>query len=520
MNPHSMKLRRAALALALILAAIFSTAAQEKTQCNVKVTLLQVNDVYQFAPVDQGTTGGLARVLTLTKGIREQNPNTLFLMAGDTISPSVESITYKGAQMIDAWNAAGLDYATFGNHEFDFGPDVLRDRIKESKFGWIAANVIDLKTGKTFGDVPPYVIREFDGVKVGLFGLVLPETKSTSRPGADVEFRNPCETAKQMVSELHAKGAKVVVALTHLSMREDKEVARCSDVDVIIGGHEHTLLESHAGRAPIFKMTADARELAQIDLNISQTTGELESIDWRVIQVDSKTKEAPEFAAVYKKYANLLAELSKPVGRSSVVLEARSAENRTRETNVGNLVADSFRKGLVADIGLMNGGSIRADSLIPAGKITNRDVLSILPFKNKLVKIEVTGAMLKAALEHGVSRTAPGAEPGGFPQISGVQFSFDASQTPGSRVVDVTVNGQPLDKSRKYTLATSTFIALDGGDGYTMFKGAPVVLPADRAPIDSEALRRMFVGGKAVAPKVEGRIKRLDTSQKTASDCK
>jgi 5'-nucleotidase len=520
MNPHSMFPRRTALALFLVLAAIFSIAAQEKPQCNVKVTLLQVNDVYQFAPVDLGNAGGLARVMTLKKSIQQENPNTLFLMAGDTISPSVESIALKGAQMIDAWNTAGLDYATFGNHEFDFGPDVLRERIKESKFGWIAANVIDLKTGKPFADVPPYVIREFGGVKVGLFGLVLPETKSTSRPGADVDFRNPCETAKQMVSELHAQGAKVVIALTHLSMREDKEVARCADVDVIIGGHEHTLLESHAGRAPIFKMTSDAREMGQIDLNISQTTGELESIDWKVIPVDSKTKEAPEFAAVYRKYAHLLAELGKPVGRSSVALDARSAENRTRETNVGNLVADSFRKALVADIGLMNGGSIRADALIPAGRITSRDVLSILPFKNKLVKIEVTGATLKAALEHGVSRTAPGAEPGGFPQVSGVQFSFDASKSPGLRVSDVRVNGVPLNETRKYTLATSTFIALDGGDGYTMFKGSPVVLDPDRAPIDSEALRRMFAGGKAIAPKVEGRIKRLDVAGKAASDCK
>src|SRR5690348_17951405 len=117
MNPHSMFPRRTALALILFLAAIFSIAhAQEKTQCNVKVTLLQVNDVYQFSPVDRGTAGGLARVLTLTKSIREENPNTLFMMAGDTISPSVESITYKGSQMIDAWNAIGLDYATFGNH--------------------------------------------------------------------------------------------------------------------------------------------------------------------------------------------------------------------------------------------------------------------------------------------------------------------------------------------------------------------------------------------------------------------
>ena len=520
MNPHSMFLRRTALALVLFLSAIFSIAsAQEKTQCNVKVTLLQVNDVYQFSPVDRGTAGGLARVLTLTKSIRQENPNTLFMMAGDTISPSVESITYKGSQMIDAWNTIGLDYATFGNHEFDFGPDVLRDRIKESKFGWVAANVIDTKTGKTFADVPPYVIREFSGVKIGIFGIVLPETKSTSRPGADVEFRNPCEIAKQMVSEIRGQGAKVVIALTHLSMREDKEVARCADVDVIIGGHEHTLLESHAGRAPIFKMTADARELGQIDLNISQATGELESIDWTVIPVDSKTKEAPEFAAVYRKYANLLAELNKPVGRSSVALDARSTENRTRETNVGNLVADSFRKALVADVGLMNGGSIRADELIPAGRVTVRDVLSILPFKNKLVKIEVSGATLKAALEHGVSRTAPGSQPGGFPQVSGVQFSFDASRPAGSRVVEVKVNGQPLNETRKYTIATSTFLALDGGDGYTMLKDSTVITPADRAPIDSDALRRTITTMKTIAPKVEGRIKRLDVAQKAASDC-
>ena len=242
MNRHLMFARRTALALALALAAIFSIAAQQKTECNVKVTLLQVNDVYQFAPVDQGTKGGLGRVLTLKKSIQQENPNTLLLMAGDTISPSVESITYKGAQMIEAWNSVGLDYATFGNHEFDFGPDVLKARIKESKFGWVAANVIDTTTNKTFADVPPYVVREFGGVKIGIFGLVLPETKVTSKPGSNVEFRNPCDIAKEMVSQLHAQGVKVVIALTHLSMREDKEVARCSDVDLIIGGHEHTLL--------------------------------------------------------------------------------------------------------------------------------------------------------------------------------------------------------------------------------------------------------------------------------------
>src|SRR5678816_1345792 len=151
MKNHLFQWRNFAAAPLLLALIIFSGVAQQKPACNVKITLLQVNDVYQFNPVDQRTTGGLARVLTLKKNIQKENPNTLFLLAGDTISPSVESITYKGAQMIDAWNTIGLDYATFGNHEFDFGPDVLRDRIKESKFGWVAANVIEKSTGKVFG---------------------------------------------------------------------------------------------------------------------------------------------------------------------------------------------------------------------------------------------------------------------------------------------------------------------------------------------------------------------------------
>lgn len=503
------------LALILLVSAFVSQAQQQ--ECATRITLLQVNDVYQFAPVDRGTRGGLGRVVTLKKQIQKDSPNTLFLFAGDTISPSVESITYKGAQMIEAWNVAGLDYATFGNHEFDFGPEVLRERIKESRFGWLAANVIDTKTGKPFGGVPPYVIREFEGVKIGIIGLVLPETKTTSRPGADVEFLSPCETANKLIPEIHSKGAQVVVALTHLSMNEDKEVARCSDVDVIIGGHEHTLLESAAGGAPIFKMTADARELGRIDLNISKSTGKLESIDWKVIQVTADTKEDKDFAPVYSKYAGLLRDLAQVVGRSTVALDARSREGRTRETNVGNLIADAFRKSMRADVALMNGGSIRADSLIGAGPLTKRDLLAIIPFKNKVVKLELTGAALRSMLEHGVARSAEDTQPGRFPQVSGIRFAFDASRPAGSRVVDVNVNGVPLDDQRKYTLATPDFLA-EGGDGYEILKSARVLIGKERGLNDFDVVRGAMAS-RPIAPQVDGRIKRLDNAQSQKEDC-
>jgi 5'-nucleotidase len=478
-----------------------------------------VNDVYQFAPVDLGARGGIARVLTLRKQIEKESPHTMFLLSGDTISPSVESITYKGAQMIDAWNAAGLDYATFGNHEFDFGPDVLRERMKESKFKWVAANVIDKKTGTPFGDAAAFAIREFEGVKIGIFGLTLEETKTTSRPGQDVEFLNACETARQMVNELHSRGAKTIIALTHLSMSEDKQVARCADVDVIIGGHEHTLLESASGGAPIFKMTSDGRELGQIDLNISKTSGEVESIDWKVIPVTAETKEDPSFAGLYRKYGALLKELAVVVGRSTVDLDARSAINRTQETNMGDFIADSFRVATAADVALMNGGSIRADEIIHPGALTQRHVLSTLPFKNKVVKLELTGATLREVLEHGLARSAEDAEPGRFPQVSGMRFSFDATRPAGSRIVSLTVNGKPLDEKRKYTIAASDYVAIDGGDGYSVFKKARLLTPRERAPFDSDILRNAIMTRKIIAPKTDGRIKRLDKNQKSPSDC-
>ena len=503
--------------LTLILLASAVAIHGQQEECATRITLLQVNDVYQFAPVDRGTRGGLGRILTLKKQIQKDSPNTLFLFAGDTISPSVESITQKGAQMIEAWNVAGLDYATFGNHEFDFGPEVLLERIKESRFGWVAANVIDKKTGQPFGNVPPYVIREFDGVKIGIIGLVLPETKTTSKPGTDVEFLSPCETANKLIPEIHSKGAQVVVALTHLSMSEDKEVARCSDVDVIIGGHEHTLLESAAGGAPIFKMTADARELGRIDLNISKSTGKLESIDWKVIPVTAETKEDKDFAPVYSKYAGLLRDLAQVIGRSTVALEARSFESRTRETNVGNFIADAFRKATRADVALLNGGSIRADSLISAGRLTKRDLLAIIPFKNKVVKLELSGAALRSMLEHGVARSAEDTQPGRFPQVSGIRFTFDAGRPSGSRLIDVKVNGVPLDDQKTYTLATADFLA-EGGDGYEILKSARVLIGKEQGQSDYDVVRQA-IGSRPIAPKVDGRIKRLDNAQQQKEAC-
>jgi 5'-nucleotidase len=503
--------RRAALSLLLTLLAVVSASGQGNVERRVRVTLLQLNDVYQISAVDKGTRGGLARVATLRKQIMEQSPNTLFLLAGDTIAPSVASNIFKGQQMIAVWNMIGLDFAVFGNHEFDFGPEVLRQRIKESRFTWVATNVIDKKTGQPFADTPPYVIREIGGAKIGFFGLLTPDTAQFSSVGPDVTFLDPCETAKKIVPLMRAKGAQVVVAITHLAMREDKQVARCAPIDVIIGGHEHEMLESLSGHTPIFKWGSDARDLGRIDLNIKLPTGELESIDWAAIPVTSNVAEEPQSAALIADYEKKVsADVDKPIGTTSVALDARGEMNRSRETNLGSYIADAYRKAMNADAALFNGGSIRAGRIFSPGELTKRDVMAILPYENPIVKIEVTGATLRAALEHGVSRSAEEKEPGRFPQVSGIRFAFDARRPAGSRIVNVEVGGQPLDDKKTYTLATNTFLVEKGGDGYTMFSGAKYLVDAKNGPVEPVVLMNAINSAKEIAPQVDGRIKRLD----------
>lgn len=495
----------------LFLLAFFTVSAFSQ---NVRVTILHVNDVYQFIPVEGGKRGGLARLLTLKKEALAENPNTIFTLGGDTLSPSVETRTYKGAQMIDAWNAVGLDYAVLGNHEFDIKTPDLLARLKESKFTWLGANVIDTKTGKIFADLPPYAIRDFGGVKIGFIGLLLPQTKETSSMEESLQVADYCATAKKLVKRMRKKEkVSAVVGLTHLFMEQDKRLAQCADFDLILGGHEHTLLQSSSNGTPIFKMTADARELGKFNLNFDAATRRLVSMDWEIIPVTDAIAEAPEFAPVTAKYKDLLEQLAVTVGATSETLDALSLSSRTKETNVGNFIADAYRNAAQSDVALVNGGSIRADLIYNPGILTKRDVLSMLPFNNPIVKIEITGKTLRETLEHGVARSAASEdnEPGRFPQISGMSFKFDTTKPVGSRTSDILVGGKPLDENKTYTLATSDFLVSRGGDGYVMFKEAKVLTNAANAQKDSDVFEKAIkdAPNQTIAPRVEGRIVRI-----------
>jgi len=166
-----------------------------------------------------------------------------------------------------------------------------------------------------------------------------------------------------------------------------------------------------------------------------------------------------------------------------------------------------------ADVAVVNGGSIRADAIIEPGILTKRDVLSILPFNNRVVKLQVNGALIRAVLENGVSTAAEEVQPGRFAQVSGMRYTFDTSRKSGSRLISVTVNGKPLDDRQSYTLATTTYLAVEGGDGYEMLRNATRLIGPEQGPVESDLLLRAISGVRAIAPKTDGRIKRIDAAK-------
>lgn len=478
----------------------------------VKITFLQLNDVYQIDPVDHGLHGGLARVATLKREIMTKTPDAIFVLAGDTLSPSVASKVFKGQQMIAGWNALNLDYSTFGNHEFDFGPFELLQRMKDSKFTWVCSNVLDTSTRRPFGGAKPYVIHTIDGVKVGIFGMLTPDTEKQSRPGPNVIIENPSAIVDKTVTEMKKAGAQVIVGLTHLTIDQDKEIARKAPINVILGGHEHIVIQAFTGQTPILKMGSDARNLGKIEISFSKSKNQVESIDWEIIPVTQELRDDPEVTRALADYESKLhKELDRPAGTTAVELDALQNHNTQEETNLGDMIADAFREATESDVAIFNGGAVRSNQLYPAGTMTHRDVMSVLPFENPVVKLRVPGTIIRQALEHGVSRVSLGSNKGDgrFPQVSGLRFIYDAARPLGNRVVEVSVNGRPLDDKTTYTLATTAFVVA-GGDGYSMFKDQPFVVKPEEGRAETVILLDALEKSKPIAPKVDGRIQRIN----------
>jgi 5'-nucleotidase len=431
--------------------------------------------------------GGLARVATLVRELRRQTPHTLFALAGDTLSPSLLSTLRQGAQMIEGWNAVGLDVATFGNHEFDFGAPVLAERVRESRFAWLSANVLDRATGGPFGGARQGRTWDFDGVRVGVIGLTTPEAARTSNPGPGLRFDDPLAAGRAAFAALEP--ADLRVAVTHLPLRQDRELAAAVAVDAILGGHDHDAMLHEEGRAVIIKAGSDALHVGQVEYEIR--CGAVIARRQRLIPVYERLAEAADIVALVRQQAALLArELEVEVGRTAVALDARESPTRREETPLGRFVAGLLRDRVGAQVGLLNSGAIRSNRVIPPGPITKKDVRELLPFSNTVTLLEVTGTALRAALERSVDELPR--PTGHFLQTAGVQMAVDPAKPPGQRVGAVAVAGQPLDPAGLYRVAVPDYLAR-GQDGYPMLAASRVLL----APEDGPGLIETVLDGLA-----------------------
>jgi 2',3'-cyclic-nucleotide 2'-phosphodiesterase (5'-nucleotidase family) len=489
----------------LFVTAIPSLHAAAPVERSGRVTLLQLNDLYDIMPVEKGKKGGLARIATLRDRIAKEAPDALLVLAGDFLSPSTMSSVFQGSQMVAGLNAVGADLVTFGNHEFDFGEQVTLQRMRESRFAWVSSNVLDPGTGLPFGDAVSFVLRDIGGIRVAFIGLTTPETGVLSKGGKGLKFLDPVAAAKEAVTHARRTKADVIVALTHQDMAADKTLAAAvPEIDLILGGHEHDPLDAKVGKTLILKTGSEAVNLGRIDLLVSVgKDGRRVETKWELIAVTDEIPEKPEVAALVKSFeGRMSAQLSVGAGVASVALDTRNEIVRVKESPVGNLIADLMREAMGADVALVNGGGIRGNAVTPAGPLTRGDVLKILPFANKVVKLEVTGETLRAALENGLSQHEKIA--GRFPQVSGLRYVFDPTKPAGSRLVSATVGGKPLDPAARYTVATFEFL-MGGGDGYTMLQQAKVLVNPMSGPMDSDlVLDRLKIG--PIAPTTDGRI--------------
>jgi len=507
-------LRRACLSLALVVGLIVSgpakaghyvlRAQQEEStspRASTPVTFLQINDVYSTVPIDG--LGGLARVATLKQQLEAAGKTPVLVIAGDFLSPSVASSVFKGEQMVAALNAAGLDFATLGNHEFDFGSDFLIQRMAEAKWEWVVSNVIDTNTGKPVGNAAPYVVRTYGRLKIGIIGLCLTSEQITPDNLKHLRLIDPIEATATYLPILKSQGVDAIVAITHLAFAEDRALAqKFPEIDLIIGGHEHFPITATENRTLISKAGSDAKYVARIDLN-RRADGLLERF-FELIPITASIPDEPRTAAVVADFESRLGkELDVVVGASRVGLDANSVRMRAGETNLGDLVADAMRAAVESDITIVNSGGIRGDRIYPAGPITRRTIIAMEPFSNVICKIEVPGRVILGALNNAVSKL-PASE-GRFPQVSGLAMHVNLSAPADRRVSDVRIGGQPLDLEKMYTVATTDY-QLKGGDGYDLFIGQRVLVSPEDGPLVSTGLERYIAAKGEVNPSVEGRI--------------
>ena len=458
------RLAPALVSLAMLVAGCASAGVAPRAKAQPTLTILHFNDVYEIDALANGRLGGLARVATVIDGLKRSSSRVLTTLGGDYLSPSalgtarVNGEALAGRQMVAVLNMIGLDWATFGNHEFDVSEAAFRKHLNDAAFRLVSSNVID-GNGKPFPNVveSAVVTLKIGGreIRLGLIGLSI---EWTSRPW--MKYTPPIDAARAQVAKL-AGTVDAIVALTHLALSEDRELAiAVPEIDLILGGHEHEnwMMQRGDHLTPIIKADANVRSVAIVSMTFG-AAGTRPAIEARLESMDEHVMPKPEVQAEVQRWTTLAFDAfrkdglkpERVVATTTEALDGREASVRHGSTRLTEIIADALAHDVkVADLVIYHSGAIRIDDVLPAGPIREYDVIRVLPFGGKTLKATFDGALVAQVLDTGLKNEGHG----GYLQTRGV------SRTAAGAWL---VQGKPLDPSARYTVAISDYL-LTGGE--------------------------------------------------------
>ncbi|XP_041926794.1 5'-nucleotidase-like isoform X2 [Alosa sapidissima] len=448
---------------------------ESKFRCPVvelgaKITILHFNDVYEIEARSDEPVGGAARFATALKEFQHLNPFIVF--SGDCLSPSLLSTITKGRHMIDILNELRVHCAVYGNHEFDFGVDKLEEVRTQTNFPWFLSNVYDKFTSQTLGHGIESRIIEWNGLRIGIMGLVEEEWLDTlgTIDKVNIDFIDYVVTADRLSKELRESGAELVIALTHMRWSNDIRLAtEAKGLDLILGGHDHEYGVREVSGIWIVKSGSDFRHLSRVDIKRKAELTYEYSVDR--IDITNVIEEDQGIKSIVDTYNdNIQYMLEDVLCHTDVDLDGRCATVRHRECNLGNLITNAMLEATHAEI---------------------------LPMKDLVLVVEATGQQLYECLENAVSRYP--ALDGRFLQVAGIQFGFDPNRQPGSRVIarSIRIQGHNLERDKKYLVAMKEYLT-KGKDGYSMFTHCPQKCDLETAQVLSTIVINHFESGNIV----------------------
>lgn len=528
-----MKMKRRAVfsASIIVLALIFATFpfAGQGSARRVQIVILGTTDQHgNIFPIDYYTdkrdNRGLAKLATLIKRVRKESPNVVLIDSGDTIQGTPLEYYHNKKNnnppdpMMLGMNALQFDAMAVGNHEYNFGLKVLEKARSEAKFPWLSANTYDKGTGETH--YKPYIVKEVEGVRVGILGLTTPGIPTWENPPnyPGLEFHEPLLEAKKWVPILRGKEhADVVVIAMHMGLEEDLRTGEINPgqvrnenqamaiakqvpgVDLIFMGHTHRDVPSLVINGVLLTQANFwGRHLARADLYLENVANKwrIYARSARTIPVDDKVDADEEILKLGEPYnRETQAWLSREIGESAEDLSAEQAP--FRDTAILDLIQRVQLEAGKAQVSMA--AVFNPQARIAKGPVTVRNIAGLYVYENTLVVIEVSGRQLKDALEHSAKYFRP-YEPGKSPAdlvnekiptynydiAEGVTYELNISKPIGQRIEKLEYQGNPVLPAQKFRLATNNY-RVNGGGGYTMYKGAAVVYRS------SEEIRELII---------------------------